>query len=417
MRVFYWGNYYAKAHIGEKHIWLPLLGSVMVMGALPVQAESASLVEAIQAGKADIDLRYRFEQVRQDNQDRNANASTLRTRLNYATGSYQRLSTFIEFDDIRVLGPTRYNNASGRSSARTEYPVVADPSSTEVNQAYLTYSGLSDTTLRLGRQRIIYDNARFIGNVGWRQNEQTYDAFSLVNSSLSDTTFSYAYIDQVNRIFGKDSPIGETNMRSHLLNASYGGLPIGQLTAYGYFLETPDTPLASNRTLGLRFTGSHATSEQLSLLYTLEYAQQDDYKDGSSDIDADYRLIELGATLNGVTARFGQEVLGADGTAFSTPLATAHAFNGWADAFLVTPPDGLDDRFLKVSGRLQGNNLLVGWHQFRADRGGDRYGHELNLQAARPFGPVNMLAKYARYSAKDRGTDTEKFWLMAQISF
>ncbi|SDT98341.1 alginate export family protein [Halopseudomonas salegens] len=402
---------------GKKHLWLPLLGSVVAMSALPVQAESGSLMEAIQAGKAGLDLRYRFEHVEQDNQNRNANASTLRTRLNYATDSYQHLSAFIEFDDIRVLGSTRYNNASGRPSARTQYPVVADPSGTEVNQAYLNYSGLPNTTLRLGRQRIIYDNARFIGNVGWRQNEQTYDAFSLVNTSLSDTTLSYAYIDQVNRIFGKDSPKGETSMRSHLLNASYGGLPVGQLTAYGYFLETPDTPLASNRTLGLRFNGSHAASEQLSLLYALEYAKQDDFQDGDSAIDADYHLMEVGATLHGITARVGQEVLGADGSAFSTPLATAHAFNGWADTFLTTPADGLDDRYLKLAGRVQGTNLLAAWHQFHADQGSADYGRELNLQAARSFGPVKLLAKYARYSAKDLGTDTEKFWLMAQVAF
>ncbi|TVP92180.1 MAG: hypothetical protein EA348_02670, partial [Pseudomonadaceae bacterium] len=212
-------------------------------------------MEAISAGKPGLELRYRFEHVDQDNALSNANASTLRTRLNYATGSFQNLSAFVEFDDIRVIGPTRYNNASGRSSARTDYSVVADPSSTEVNQAYLTFSGIDATTLRLGRQRIIYDNARFIGNVGWRQNEQTYDAFSLVNTSLADTTFSYAYIDQVNRIFGKDSPIGETDMRSHLMNLGYDGLAIGKLSAYGYFLETPDTPAASNRTLGLRFSG------------------------------------------------------------------------------------------------------------------------------------------------------------------
>ncbi|TVP88793.1 MAG: hypothetical protein EA348_09855, partial [Pseudomonadaceae bacterium] len=163
--------------------------------------------------------------------------------------------------------------------------------------------------------------------------------------------------------------------------------------------------------------GSYASSPTLSWLYTLEYAKQSDYKGGNSDIDADYRLIELGAAVNGVTGRIGREVLGVDGTPFSTPLATAHAFNGWADVFIATPADGLDDRYLKLGGRLQGINLLAAWHQFYADRGSDRYGRELNLQAGRPFGPVNLLAKYARYSAKDLGVDTEKFWLMAQASF
>ena len=41
----------------------------------------------------------------------------------------------------------------------------------------------------------------------------------------------------------------------------------------------------------------------------------------------------------------GYEVLGADDgaalTSFQTPLATLHKFQGWADKFLTTPPNGI----------------------------------------------------------------------------
>ena len=396
---------------------LPVAAAALMLSASVAQAQSASLSEALTGGKVGLDLRYRYEHVDQDNQQRNANTSTLRTRLNYATGAFAGVSAFLEFDDVTVIGSERYNNATGLPSAKTQYSVVADPDGTEVNQAFLSYTGVPGSLLKLGRQRIIYDNARFIGNVGWRQNEQTYDAFSLVNSSLADTQLSYAYIDKVNRIFGEDSPNGETEMQSHLLNLGYSGFDAGKLSLYGYFLEYVDAPAASNRTLGARFAGGYPLGSDNRLLYTLEYAKQDDYQDGASSIDADYYLLELGARVSGVTALVGHEVLGVDGSAFSTPLATAHAFNGWADVFLATPADGLRDTYLKLSGTLAGTGLAAAYHDFSADRGGDDYGTEINLQATRSFGRVNLLAKYARYSADDFATDTSKLWLMAQVAF
>jgi hypothetical protein len=383
----------------------------------PVLAQQATLAEAISGGKVGLDLRYRYEHVDADNFERNANASTLRTRLNYTTGSFNGFTALIELDDITALGSRRYNEFTGLPRDKTEYPVVADPTGTEVNQAYLSYAGLMDTTIRLGRQRIVYDNARFIGNVGWRQNEQTFDGFAVSNTALPHMTLNYAYIDQVNRIFGKDSPKGEVDMRSHLLNASYSGLGFGTLTGYGYFLEYVDAPATSNRTVGIRLAGTPVVAEGMKLLYALEYARQDDYRRGASTIDADYQLIELGAEMSGVSARLGQEVLGADGSAFSTPLATGHAFNGWADIFLNTPVNGLQDRYLKLSGAAMGTTLQAAYHRFDADRGSADYGSEINLMASRPFGKVNLMAKYARYSADELAVDTEKVWLMAQVAF
>tara|TARA_R110000850_G_scaffold228_12_gene1659 strand:+ start:1450 stop:2709 length:1260 start_codon:yes stop_codon:yes gene_type:complete len=393
------------------------VAATLLAGCGAASAQSGSLGEAIASGKAGLDLRYRYEWVEQDNPSSDANASTLRTRLNYATGSFAGLAAFVEFDDVRVIGSERYNNATQLPSAQTQYSVVADPDGTEVNQLYLSYAGWTDTLFRLGRQRIIYDNARFIGNVGWRQNEQTYDAFSLVNTALTDTQLSYAYIDEVNRIFGDDSPVGEFDMRSHLLNLGYSGWDLGKLSVYGYFLEFVDAPAASSRTLGARFAGESAFGSDARLLYALEYATQDDYKDGASTIDADYYLLELGAAAGGISGRLGHEVLGVGDSALTTPLATAHAFNGWADVFLATPADGLRDTYLKLAGSLAGTGLAAAYHDFSADRGSAQYGSEINLQATRSFGRVNMLAKYARYSADEFAVDTSKVWLMAQVAF
>ena len=92
------------------------------------------------------------------------------------------------------------------------------------------------TTATFGRQRIILDDHRFVGNVGWRQNEQTFDSLRVVNKSLANTTFDLAYVTQVNRVFGKESPQGRYDGDSVLANASYQ-FAIGKLTGFGYWVE------------------------------------------------------------------------------------------------------------------------------------------------------------------------------------
>lgn len=383
----------------------------------PVSAAD-SVTAALSEGKASLDLRYRYETVDQKGVTEDAKASTLRTRLNYTTGDFGDFSAFIEFDDVTALGDVKYNDATGLATAETAYPVVADPEGTEVNQANITYKGIEDTTIKLGRQRVIFDNARFIGNVGWRQNEQTYDALAVINKSLADTTIVYGYVSNVNRIFGEASSKGDIDTKTHLLNVSYSGLDAGKITAYGYFLDLIDSPAASNSTIGARFSGGTDVSEGVKALYTVEYATQSDYKQGASTIDADYTLLELGAKVKGVTAKIGVETLGADTSAFSTPLATAHAFNGWADKFLGTPANGLEDTYVSLSGKVSGVKLVGVYHDYSADKGGASYGDEINLLAVKKFGKnYKGLVKYASYSADTHATDTDKVWLMAQATF
>ena len=402
----------------QKKVTSALLVASVLAGANVSVANAADLAEAIAAGKAGVDLRYRYETVDQTGVTKDATASTLRTRLNYATGDYNDFSAFIEFDDVTAFGDIEYNDATGLATAQTSYPVVADPEGTEVNQAKLSYKGVEDTTVTLGRQRVIFDNARFIGNVGWRQNEQAYDALTVANTSLADTSIVYGYVTNVNRIFGEASSKGDVDTKTHLLNVSYSGLKAGKLTGYGYLLDLIDSPAASSSTMGLRFAGGTEVSEAVKALYTVEFATQSDYSDGASTIDADYSLIELGAKVSGVTAKLGFESLSGDGTyAFSTPLATAHAFNGWADKFLATPVNGLVDTYVKVVGKVSGVKLVGVYHDYASDTGSTDYGTELDLLAAKKIGNYTVLAKYASYSADSFATDTDKLWLMGQAKF
>lgn len=110
-----------------------------------------------------------------------------------------------------------------------------------------------------------------------------------------------------------------------------------------------------------------------------------------------------------------------DGThALQTPLATLHAFNGWADVFVVTPPRGLQDRYVGVSGTASprmfaGLDWTLAWHQYTPTQSGDRYGREWNASLGRKFtrGWTAML-KLADYQADAFGRDTRKWWLQVE---
>jgi hypothetical protein len=130
----------------------------------------------------------------------------------------------------------------------------------------------------------------------------------------------------------------------------------------------------------------------------------------------------VGASVAGFSLKAGYEELGSDDgvAAFQTPLATLHAFNGWADIFLTTPATGLRDYYAGVSGELPGTkgiSAAVVYHEFDSDFGGIDYGSEWDASLGTKFGKVGMLIKYANYNAKGLGVDTEKVWIQAAISY
>ena len=226
-------------------------------------ATAQDIGEALASGNVDLSFRYRYEFVDQDGVPDDANASTLRTRLTYKSGDFRDFLLVLEADNITQIGNDNYNSTRNGNTNRA---TVADPDGTEFNQAYLAYSGVSDSVFKLGRQRINRDNQRFVGGVGWRQNEQTFDGIGIINKSFEDTQLDYAYVRNVNRIFGPDSgtPPGNLDSKVHLLNAAYNGLSLGRISGYGYFMEFDDAESLSNRTFGARIVDAPPLSDPVS---------------------------------------------------------------------------------------------------------------------------------------------------------
>lgn len=400
---------------------LPFL--LATLAALPAAGEGAG--DFLSGGKASLDLRYRFEDVSQEGLAEDAEANTLRLRLGLASGKVAGFSALVEGDHVFAIGSDHYNDTRNGEIA---YPVVADPEGTDLNQAWLQYEGARGTVVRAGRQRIALDDERFVGAVGWRQNEQTFDSLRFDTKALPRTTVTYAYVDRVQRVYGPDEGVPPAALLSdsHLLNVKLAPLPVGTLTFYGYFLDFANAPQLSSDTFGLRDDGEHAFGERWKLGWTLEYAQQSDAGANPAQVDAAYTRLELRLQSGMATFTAGNERLGGErgdfaataNPAFQTPLATLHRWQGWADKFLTTPSAGIDDRYLGLGIKFAGWNGQVAWHDFGAEATGASYGSEWDLSVARKFANrYDFLVKYADYAADGLFTDTTKFWVQFAASF
>ncbi len=105
--------------------------------------------------------------------------------------------------------------------------------------------------------------------------------------------------------------------------------------------------------------------------------------------------------------------MGSDnGVGFSTPLATLHKFQGFAEKFLSTPANGIEDKYLKLGYKLDQLELMAFYHWLDAAEGEADYGKELDLQLSYNLNAQHaVLLKYADYQANSLHTDTSKFWL------
>jgi len=403
-----------------------LLGLILPFSVSAAEEEGATdFVSAITSGKATVAGRYRYEYVTQDNDLSNANASTLRLRLNYRTGQWQGWSAFGEFDYVFHVLIDDFNSGAGTSPNRDDYSVVADPKGADLNQLYFDLDPNDDWKYRFGRQRILLDNQRFVGGVGWRQNEQTYDALTLNTKAIPLTTFSYSFVKHVRRIFGETVPAGHDQLYGHLFNGKISINPSLAITPYFYYLDYDRTIVSSTATGGVRLTGDIKAGEG-KITYLGEFAMQTDAGDNPASYNANYmHLNGMWAMKNGFSLGLGFESLGGSsspGEFFRTPLATLHAFNGWADQFLLTPTGGLEDIYATVKYTSGKWSLTAVYHDFSAETGSDSYGNEFDISAGRKFNErYGLLLKGAFFSADSSSplinVNTNKFWVMLTASY
>ncbi|WP_423604442.1 hypothetical protein [Sphingomonas sp. MS122] len=382
-----------------------------LVAALPATAQSLKpLAEA----------RLRYEQVEQDGLALDADALTLRVRAGIEAKQGPLVALVEAQGNLAIAG----NYYDGLQGAATR-PLIADPQNVAISRAQLGLK-LPAVTLTAGRQRILLDDERFVGASGFRQNGQSFDAVRAEVTPIKGIKADLTYAWAVRTIWGIDGTgarqraVGGDNI---LANLSYA-TPVGTLTGFGYWVDQDEAAVQgyrlSSKTFGARLAGVRPIGKA-KLAYQLSYARQSDFHRNPNDYTADYWLADLALDLNGPKLGAGYEVLGAGNgaafTSFQTPLGTNFKFQGWADKYLVTPPDGMRDLYVsagwgwKAIGPAKAVTFQAAWHRYESDRLTRHYGDELNLLASAKFGKTTASVRFADYQADLFATDTRKFWL------
>ena len=402
-----------------------------------------SLNKTLTNGKLDFSAHYRFEHVDDNTASDTADASTIRTTLGYNTSKFHHFNARLLLQDVRDIFVDDFNDGTARNNVKTNHAVVVDPSDTAFIESYISFDGIAKTTFKAGRQIITYRNDpfhRFLGSVPWRQNWQNHDAFSIQNKSISDTIINYAYSWNINRIFS-DRAIGvraNFDSNSHFFNIKYSGLSHASLETYAYLQDFENSTANSLEIYGARFDGKRPLSDKLKAIYSLEYATEWDYGDNILNVDEDYFQGELGVKLKpneiiqAVLLKFNYELLGGDGIAsFQTPLGTNHAYQGWADRFLTTPVDGIEDYYITIAAKILGTRFIVSYHDINSNNQRYDYGSEIDLQFTKTLMKHYIFGlKFAAYNADRNLTNitnngaasgiannVSKFWIWMQIKF
>ncbi len=401
------------------------IGFALLAGAAAAQTASRPAVEL--EDRLILDLRLRSETLDQE-WGGDAEALTLRARLGYESQDFEgwRFLAEGEFSGAEDKGKfDAYPTAQG-SPGRGQ---IYDGETAELNRAQVSYKA-GDFAAVVGRQRLVFDNARFVGNVGWRQNEQTFDAALARFGFDARNTLTYAFVDRANRIFGSaaDSPaLRRLEMDSHVLHYSFKPAAGQQYALYFYDLGMKTAPASSSATYGGFYEGSFDVESGWKLTGRLEYARQVDngHSPAGLGFGLDYWHGKLSGARDDLTLAAGVESLEGDGTTgFSTPLATLHGFNGWADAFLATPVDGLIDQYVSASYAFaKAWSFTTVFHFFGAERGGLSYAEELDaLLVWKARDDTTVTFKYANYNGKGEApgllkVDREKLWLQLDYSY
>ena len=138
---------------------------------IPDEETSNSLWDSI---KPIVDLRARYERREQDGLDE-SHAGTFRGRLGLELEDWNGFSALAEYEGTLAVDRDSYQAASVHGLGQNK-TIIADPESHELNRLWIGYKAF-ETQIKVGRQRILLDNQRFVGTVGWRQNEQTLMPF------------------------------------------------------------------------------------------------------------------------------------------------------------------------------------------------------------------------------------------------
>jgi len=395
----------------------------LLLGGLSVTASAEDGFNIFSGVKLSGEIRPRYEMADKEGGTDAASAMTARTRLAAEAGLFEvdGLSAKVGITSVNNFGYTDY------APADSKYDTILDAQQAMLSEGYVSYK-VAKTSLLAGRSFINLDDQRFIGTVGWRQMERAYDSVTVVDKSIKGLTLLGSWIYGYQGVNSNPT----TDTASALVNVNYKMNDALAISAFSYLIADV------HDTYGARVSGKVAM-DSIKLNYAASYAMQSkaslDYSSKTNaDIDASYYDLALGANISGLLVGAEYEVLGkANGSStkgFTTPLATLHKFQGFADEFLAQTAGSNNNGLMDASVKLGYASKKIGkafviYHSFTAESGSATdLGSEIDALYVSKIPGVNglkVLVKAAYYTAGETGSghvsDNTKYWAQLDYKF
>jgi len=366
-------------------------------------------------------------------QNQHKSFTTMRTRLGVRAIVDSDTSGFIQLQDVRTAGG---ETATAAPPSITQTGTSVAASGLDVHQAYIDLKNLLDTGihLKLGRQELVFDQHRLIGNIGWIQQAQTFDAargdidLSQFVDGLSLTGF-FAKTVAINT----HPTLGPTLAANATFESNFAGERLtyklgdkgDRITQYFYYALNPARTGAATQTIpfadNIEYVGAYLLKHFDFLDRSWRVRVDGAYEFGDVNTTTNIKAYMLTASLatkfdimHGFGIKAWYDYLSGDtdktdltSRTFTTPYATNHAYYGHMDKFLNIPTQGLQDisvkMWLKPTKKMK---FIVHLHQFLSARknrtdatsAAKNIGQEIDTHFKYPLAKNTMLAiGYAHY--------------------
>ncbi len=259
-----------------------------------------------------------------------------RSRFNMKYVHHKRFTAYVSLQDIRIWGQ--------------QDPKSTTPSTFHVFEAWAEPVLAPGLSIRIGRQRLIYDNQRLFSDNNWRTSAASHDAAVLKYDTKSlKTDFVLAYNQSADRLRGTDyTPAGFTYHKLLLMHYLKTRL-IGNLSLTLINAADGHQDLKNAEKLQMRYTdGGRLDYKAGKVLATLSGYYQWGKLNNDKKLTAWYVQPEVQWQAHKkVLLRLGSEVF--SGTAQDTPsdedhsfvplIGSGHSFNGSLDLITKFPSD------------------------------------------------------------------------------
>lgn len=355
-----------------------------------------------------------------------------RTRLNFefkASG----IQTKLVLQDVRIWGSQAQQNLN-------------EDFAVSIHEAWGEVNFSPSLSLRLGRQELVYDNSRILGNSAWNQQARSHDLALLKYKGYVDVHLGVAYNesgDRKNNIYS--GPNAYKFMQFLWINKNFDDLKVSLLGINdGRPVNTTDenSDIISQKTVFTQTVGPWFEYKLGKLLLTGNAYYQAGKLVNGKDLSAYEYLFEtswrpagdllLGAGFEELS---GTDQAAAVNTAHSfNPLyATGHKFNGHMDYFYAgnhLGSVGLRDLYARIGYKVKGVDLGLDIHKFWAqsdlelttqkDLGYefDFYaGYKLNESVELNLGYSHLLATETLELLKGGHADGTQNWAWVMFTF